>query len=185
MSQATEQESREAQVGTDLTAAVQRVLAASDQPLTLSKIRSALSGNYRRIGLEELADVLRRQVAANVLYQYPKYRSAQDRFWDRPMRVHIGQVDENAHRRDLGLARALHPPIFATLSHHDPPAVERHLRMHPARGRVSHLFGETEGASEPVERGRYVTPRPSSTSRRASSRFAAAGPGGPDWPGGA
>jgi len=36
-----------------------------------------------------LADTLQRQVAANVLHQYPKYRSQQDRFWDRPMEVHL------------------------------------------------------------------------------------------------
>src|SRR5262249_19151329 len=30
--------------------------------------------------------------AANVLVQYPKYRSQQDRFWDRPMRVHIASL---------------------------------------------------------------------------------------------
>jgi hypothetical protein len=92
MSQVIEQESREAQGGTDLTAAVQRVLAASEEPLTLSKIRAALPGSYRRIGLEELAEALRRQTAANVLYPYPKYRSAQDRFWDRPMAVHVANL---------------------------------------------------------------------------------------------
>jgi len=89
MSQVIEQESREAPAGTDLIATVQRVLAASEEPLTLSKIRVALHGSYRRIGLQELADALRRQVAANVLHQFPKYRSAQDRFWDRPMTVHV------------------------------------------------------------------------------------------------
>jgi hypothetical protein len=92
MSQVIEPQSREAQAGTDLPTAVQRVLAASVEPLTLSKIRAALPGNYRRIGLEELADVLRRLAAANVIYPYPKYRSAQDRFWDRPMPVHIANL---------------------------------------------------------------------------------------------
>ena len=92
MSQVIEQESQDAPVATDLPAAVQRVLAASDEPLTLSKIRVALPGTFRRMGLEELADVLRRQVAANVLYQFPKYRSAQDRFWDRPMPVHVADL---------------------------------------------------------------------------------------------
>jgi len=70
----------------DLTAAIHRVLQASSEPLTLPKIRSLLPTQHRQANLEE---VLRRQVAANVLYQYPKYRSPQDRFWDRPMRVHI------------------------------------------------------------------------------------------------
>ncbi len=92
MSQVIDQESRDASASTDLTSAVQRVLANSSEPLTLSKIRAALPSNFRQISLEELADVLRRQVAANVLYQYPKYRSPQDRFWDRPMEVHIANV---------------------------------------------------------------------------------------------
>jgi len=91
MSQVIE-DSREAPGGTDLTAAVQRALAASEEPLTISKIRAALPAGQRRIGLEELADLLRRQTAANVLYPYPKYRSAQDRFWDRPMPVHVANL---------------------------------------------------------------------------------------------
>jgi hypothetical protein len=78
-----------APVETDLPTLVQRVLAASSEPLTLSKIRSRLPGAFRTMALEELGESLRRQVAANVLYQYPKYRSSQDRFWDRPMPVHI------------------------------------------------------------------------------------------------
>src|SRR5438270_1578827 len=70
---------------TDLAAAVQRVLAASSEPLTVSKIRSRLPSPFRNATLEELSDYLQRQVSANVLYQFPKYRSQQDRFWDRPM----------------------------------------------------------------------------------------------------
>jgi hypothetical protein len=77
---------------TDLVAAVRRVLQASPEPLTLSKIRAALPANFRAVSLEALAEVLQRQVAANVLVPYPKYRSPQDRFWDRPMRVHIAYL---------------------------------------------------------------------------------------------
>jgi hypothetical protein len=77
---------------TDLAAEVQRVLQASSEPLTLSKIRASLPARLRSLSLEALADVLRRQVAANVLIQYPKYRSQQDRFWDRPMTVHIASL---------------------------------------------------------------------------------------------
>src|SRR5262245_38303552 len=76
----------------DLVAAVQTVLEKSDEPLTLSKMRAALPGRMRSLSLEALAEVLRRQVAANALYQYPKYRSSQDRFWDRPMPVHVAQI---------------------------------------------------------------------------------------------
>jgi hypothetical protein len=77
---------------TDLVAAVRRVLEASPEPLTLSKIRSALPANFRSLSLEALAETLQRQVAANVLVQYPKYRSPQDRFWDRPMRVYVAHL---------------------------------------------------------------------------------------------
>src|SRR5215472_2923182 len=69
------------------------------------------------------------------------------------MCVYIGQIDENAHCRDLGFARALHPSILTALSHHDPLAVKCHLRVHPAFRRVPHLFDEPESASEPFERG--------------------------------
>ena len=39
---------------TDLVAAVRRVLEASPEPLTLSKIRSALPANFRALSLEAL-----------------------------------------------------------------------------------------------------------------------------------
>lgn len=74
---------------TDLVAAVQQVLAASSDPLTLPKLRSQLPMRFRTMVLDELAEVLRRQVAAGVVIQYPKYRSQHDRFWDRPMPVHV------------------------------------------------------------------------------------------------
>jgi hypothetical protein len=92
MTQVIDQAPRESPADIDLTAAVHQVLAASPEPLTLSKIRSALPSRFRRVGLEELAETLRRQVAANVLQQYPKYRSAQDRFWDRSMPVHVAKL---------------------------------------------------------------------------------------------
>src|SRR5205823_6825204 len=76
----------------DVVTAVQQVLRSSSEPLTLSKIRAQLPSQFRQSSLEELAETLRRQVAANVLYQYPKYRSQQDRFWDRPMPVHVAAL---------------------------------------------------------------------------------------------
>jgi hypothetical protein len=76
----------------DVAAAIRTVLEKSDEPLTLSKIRAGLPTRMRGISLEALAENLRRQVAANVLYQYPKYRSQQDRFWDRPMPVHVAHL---------------------------------------------------------------------------------------------
>jgi hypothetical protein len=92
MNEVIEQESREAPAETDLTGTLQRVLASSEEPLTLSKIRAALPGGNRKMPLEDLGLLLRRQVAANVVHQYPKYRSAQDRFWDRPMTVHVANL---------------------------------------------------------------------------------------------
>ena len=80
------------QTDLDLVAAVHRVLAASAEPLTLSKIRSHLPTALRGIELEQLAEALARQVAANALYQYPKYRSQQDRFWDRAMPAHAAAL---------------------------------------------------------------------------------------------
>src|SRR5262249_7350962 len=51
--------------------------------------RARLPARFRTLSPEVLAEGLRRQVAAGVLQQYPKYRSQQDRFWDRPMPVHV------------------------------------------------------------------------------------------------
>ena len=53
-----------APVETDLPTLVQRVLATSSEPLTLSKIRSRLPGAFRNMALEELGESLLRQVAA-------------------------------------------------------------------------------------------------------------------------
>ncbi len=87
---------------TDLVAAIRRVLEASPEPLTVSKIRSALPASFRGMSVEALAEVLNRQVAANVLVPYPRYRSQQDRFWDRPMRVHVAQLLQTAlHEQPL------------------------------------------------------------------------------------
>jgi hypothetical protein len=72
----------------DLVMAVHRVLEASSEPLTLSKIRSHLPTAFRQMSLEDLGEILRRRADANVLYQYAPYRSQQHRFWDRPLPVH-------------------------------------------------------------------------------------------------
>jgi hypothetical protein len=96
MTQVAEPNVTAAPSDTDLVAAVRRVLEASPEPLTLSKIRAALPSSFRALSLEALAEALQRQVAANVLVQYPKYRSPQDRFWDRPMRVHVAYLLQEA-----------------------------------------------------------------------------------------
>jgi hypothetical protein len=80
----------------DLTAEVRRVLEASPEPLTLSKIRSHLPAAQRGIGLDVLTEGLERLVDANVFYRYPAYRSQQNRYWDRPMTVHVAQLIRDA-----------------------------------------------------------------------------------------
>jgi hypothetical protein len=92
MTQTIEQKTAETSPETDVVAATLAVLAASSGPLTVSKIRSKLQAPFRSASLEELTDTLQRQVAASVLFQYPKYRSQQDRFWDRPMEAHLANL---------------------------------------------------------------------------------------------
>ena len=70
----------------DLQGAILRVLQQSEEPLTPSKIKDKLPTALRGGNIEE---TLQRQVTAQVLHQYPKYRSQQDRFWDRRMPVHV------------------------------------------------------------------------------------------------
>jgi hypothetical protein len=74
----------------DLVNEVHRVLRESDEPLTAVKIRRRLPASLRQVHLEALVEVLQRQAAAQVLAMCPKYRSGQDRYWDRPLseRVH-------------------------------------------------------------------------------------------------
>src|SRR6202035_4414612 len=89
----------------DLATAVQQVLAGSTEPLTVSKIRGQLPPPLRSTPLEELAEFLKRQATAHVLVQYPKYRSQQDRYWDRPMAVHIAVlVREVLEESPLGIS---------------------------------------------------------------------------------
>ena len=76
----------------DLGTAVREVLAASPEPMTVSKIRAALPSALRQVSVQELNDVLRREASANAIHEYPKYRSQQERYWDRPMPVHIVQL---------------------------------------------------------------------------------------------
>lgn len=128
----------------DLGAALQRVLQASDEPLTLPKIRAKLPASLRNANLEEL---LQRQVTANVLYQYPKYRSPQDRFWDRPMPVHVaalircaletGALNASELRRKLpAYAQTQAEPILQEL------LAKNELHQHPRLGgRGGERFG--------------------------------------------
>ena len=94
-----------------LAEAVQQVLASSSEPQTLPKIRAKLPVPLKNATIEEIGDHLLRQVAAETAYLYPKYRSQHDRFWDRPMPVHVaalvsevlqeGALSESELRRKL------------------------------------------------------------------------------------
>src|SRR5436190_1136561 len=72
----------------DLVDAIREILKASHEPLTLRKIRQRLRAPFDGLTTDELSEVLRRQVAANVLVMCPKYRSSQDRYWNRTLRDH-------------------------------------------------------------------------------------------------
>jgi hypothetical protein len=72
----------------DLVDAVREVLRNSEEPLTIPKIRARLPGGFRAVTGAELTDIVQRQVTAHVLVICPKYRSGQDRFWDRSLRDH-------------------------------------------------------------------------------------------------
>ena len=88
-----------------LRARTSSILAASSEPLTVSKIRAQLPPTLRTGSVEELGEILKRQAAASVLVPYPKYRSQQDRYWDRPLPVHIAVlVQEALQEQDLGLS---------------------------------------------------------------------------------
>jgi hypothetical protein len=146
MSQAVEPTPSGTSVETDLVTALQQVLQTSEEPQTLSKIRARLPVRFRETGLEELGAVLNRQVAAQVIYQFPKYRSQQDRYWDRPMGVHVAALlRETLAEAPLGwsdLRRKL--PAYAQT-----PAEEAlkellqkgELFRHPRVGRSAERFG--------------------------------------------
>lgn len=80
----------------DLVGMIQRILREHAEPLTLVKIRMLLPPQFRGMDLENLAEILHRQAAANVLWRYPKYRSRHERFWDRPMAVHVAALLRDA-----------------------------------------------------------------------------------------
>ncbi|MBV9124683.1 MAG: hypothetical protein JO112_15105 [Planctomycetes bacterium] len=146
MTQATEQPPQETAADTDLVSEVQRVLQASHEPLTVSKIRVHLPARFRQLELEELAETLRRQVTANVFWQFPKYRSQQDRFWDRPMAEHVrallGQVLENGPLPWTEIRRKL--PAYAQTQAEavlEEQVAQGRLFRHPRAGRGGERFG--------------------------------------------
>jgi hypothetical protein len=83
---------------TDLVDAIHDVLKESAEPLTAPRIRERLPSRYRNLRLEDVIEALQRQVAAQVLVICPKYRSRQDRYWDRSLRDHASVVLHDALR---------------------------------------------------------------------------------------
>jgi hypothetical protein len=162
--------SPQASSDSDLAAEVQRVLEASSEPLTLSKIRASLPTRLRTISLEALAEALRRQVAANVLIQYPKYRSQQDRFWDRPMPIHIaGLLRQALEETPLALSElrrklpdyakrqaeaVLEEQVRVGMLHRHPPATSRGGQRFGARPPEAreYLRGELTGVFARLEK---------------------------------
>jgi hypothetical protein len=152
----------------DLGEAVRRVLQASAEPLTVSRIRSRLPAALRGISPEELTAYLTRQVAANVLWQFPKYRSPQDRFWDRPMAVHlVALVHEALAEKPLTLAELRRKvPVYAQ---DQLDAVVQDLRTrgklfrYPKEGRLGERLGNQ--APDPKT---YLRPELTATFQRLS-----------------
>src|SRR5262249_22975861 len=114
----------------DLAAAVQRILAASAEPLTPSKIRAQLPANLRGLGAEQLTDVLRRRVDANVLYEYSPYRSQQRPHWDRPPAVPLVALLAAA----LEEARLTWPQLRRKLRDYARPGAEEALKGQVEQG---------------------------------------------------
>lgn len=80
----------------DLVDAVRELLRHSAEPMTVRRIRERLPGELRSMRQEELTEAIERQVAAQVLFICPKYRSSQDRYWDRSVRDHARSVLQTA-----------------------------------------------------------------------------------------
>lgn len=131
---------------TDLLTEVRRILESSEEPLTLPRIRSSLPAPFRAMSLEELGEALRRQAVANVLHQYPKYRSQQDRFWDRPMDVHVAMLLRTTLAESplpwSELRRKL-PSYTQTHAHEvlEREIAQGRLHRHPRIGRGGERFG--------------------------------------------
>lgn len=116
----------------DLDLAVLATLQDSAEPITASKIKAALPSSFRSTTLEELQTVLARQTTANVVWQFPKYRGSQDRYWDKPMEFHVAALTRAALQGEplawSELRRRL--PVYAQ------PMLEQVLQDLITRGQV-------------------------------------------------
>jgi hypothetical protein len=152
----------------DLGEAVRRVLQASGEPLTVSRIRSSLPAALRGISPDELSAYLNRQVTANALWQFPKYRSQQDRYWDRPMAIHVATlVREALEEKPLTLAELRRKlPAYA---HNQLDSVVRDLLnqgrlfRYPKDGRLGERLG-----SRPPDLKAYLRPELTAMLQRLS-----------------
>jgi hypothetical protein len=146
MTQVSGQSTTEVSPAIDLAAAIQGVLRSSPEPLTVSKIRASLPAPFRHASVEELAEVLRRHVAASVLWSYPRYRSQQERFWDRPMPVHVAELLRAALDESplswSDLRRRL--PVYAHEKAQtvlEEQVAQGGIHRHPRFGRAGERFG--------------------------------------------
>lgn len=143
MTAALDQHSQAPKIETDdPVVAIQKVLEASSEPLTPSKLRAALPAKHKSANLE---DILQRQVAAQVLYQFPKYRSQQDRYWDRPMPVHVAALLRETLETPFNLAELRRKlpvyaqPLFENILQEQ--LAKGQLHRHPKTGRGGERFG--------------------------------------------
>jgi len=105
-----------------------------------------LPTSLRAVGLEELTGHLYRQASAKVLWQFPKYRSLQDRFWDRPMQVHIAVLLRDALKDGPLAWSELRRKLPAYVQSQAAGVLEdqinqRLLFRYPRRGRKRKRFG--------------------------------------------
>jgi hypothetical protein len=106
MTEVLDQAPSPAPTDSDLGRVVHRVLATSDEPLTLSKIRAHLPTAHRSVSAEELRQCVERLTEANVFYRYDPYRSQHPRYWDRAMREHIRMlIRKNLEEEPLAWAQ--------------------------------------------------------------------------------
>lgn len=121
-----------ARADADLVEAIRDVLRMSPEPMTLPRIREALPVRHARVNVNALAAALERQVSAQVIFLYPKYRSGNDRYWHRPVQEHVAQLLKRAlgsGPRSVAELRRCLPDYAKILAE---PILEEEL----ARGRI-------------------------------------------------
>ncbi len=143
----------------DLNAALRRVLQASEEPMTVAKVKAALPMALRGANIEE---ALKQQVAAGAFHQFPKYRSPQERYWDRPMSVHIRALVRQTlegtalawpdlRRKLPSYATELAEPVFQEM------IAQQQLHRHPRMGgRGSDRYGLEKPDPKEYLRGELV-----------------------------